>query len=448
MIERLLLKDLEKWSKKKDRKPLIIRGARQVGKTTLVNEFGKKFKQYIPLNIELPIHKELFEKNNSIETLLEAIFFLSNKSISNRKDTLIFIDEIQESPNAIKMLRYFYESASDIHVIAAGSMLESIFDTDISFPVGRVEYKILRPLSFPEYLSAMGETEALNQIENIPIPDFAHDKLLSLFHNYALIGGMPEVVKNYRDNRDLTLLREIFDSLITSYIEDIEKYASSENEVIYLRHAIRSSFAEAGRRIKFVGFGNSAYTSRDMSEALKTLEKALLLQLIYPVTSTKLPVTPVIRKSPRLQVLDTGMMNFFAGIQKEFIGVADLDTVYKGISIEHLVGQEMLSFQTGTLSSLKFWVREKSTSNAEVDFVYQFDSNLIPVEVKSGSSGKLRSLNLYMDQAPHDLALRFYSGTFGITKTKTLEGKKFKLLNIPYYLVTKIDKYIEYGMKK
>jgi predicted AAA+ superfamily ATPase len=442
MFDRELLSDLKKWQNQPTRKPLVIRGARQVGKTTVINQFSKNFRQYIYLNLELPEDRQPFEQFTNIETLLQAVFFLKNKSLSQRNQTLLFIDEIQAAPEAINLLRYFYEQEPGIFVVAAGSMLETLFDKSVSFPVGRVEYKVLRPVSFPEFLSAMNETAALEQLKQVPVPVFAHQKLLTLFHTYALIGGMPEAVQHYSVNKDLVALSSIYDSLLTSYMDDAEKYAKSDTQMQLIRHAIRASFAQAGKRIKFQGFGNSNYGSREMGEALRTLQKALLLYLVYPETGFTLPLLPDLKKSPRLHVLDTGLMNYFAGIQREILSTDDLSKVYQGSMIEHLVGQELLAFQHQSLSALHFWTREKKTSVAEVDYVFPFEDKLIPIEVKSGREGSLRSLLLFMDQAPHDIAVRFYAGEYSILTTQTPLGKTFKLLNLPYYLVSQIEGYL------
>ena len=439
---------MQNWAAKPGRKPLVIGGARQVGKTTLVNQLAGQFDQYIYLNLELQADKAPFEKFTTIEMLLQALFFIKNKSLALKNKTLLFIDEIQQVPAALNMLRYFYELEPGIAVIAAGSMLETIFNKNISFPVGRVEYKVVRPVSFPEFLAASGQTAALEQLHQIPAASFAHSKLLQLYNTYALIGGMPEVVNQYVQNNDLSALAPVYDSLISSYLDDVEKYAANSSQVLHIRHAIRSSFSQAGKRIKFEGFGNSSYRSREMGEALRTLEKALLLQLVYPSTTTTLPLMPDIKKSPRLQVLDTGMLNYFVGLQKEILGTADLNSIYQGTMIEHLTGQEILAFQYQSLSTLNFWVREKKDSSAEVDYLYLYDGKLIPVEVKSGVEGKLKSLHLFMDQAPHTMAIRFYAGEISITKITTTTGKKYQLLNLPYYLVSQLQNYLDWFQKQ
>ena len=430
--------------KKKNRKPLVIRGARQVGKTTVVNQFAQNFDQYIYLNLELLGDRKPFDNFKDLETLVQALFFLKNKEYSKRKKTLLFIDEIQEVPEAFNILRFFYEQMPEIPVIAAGSLLETIFNAKLSFPVGRVEFLVVRPVSFIEFLEAVGETAALKQINNIPLNSFANEKLLSLFHTYALIGGMPEIIKEYSETKDITSLNTLYDSLIASYIDDVEKYAQSNAQIQSIRHVIKASYFEAGKRIKFQGFGKSSYGSKEMGEALRTLEKALLLSLVYPTTSAKLPIMPELQKSPRLQLLDTGLMNYASGMQKEIIGTTDLNNVYQGTVIEHLIGQELLASNYNALSALNFWVREKPTSTAEVDYVITHEGKLIPIEVKSGKEGKLKSLHLFMDESPGKIAIRLFAGELSISKIVTPNGKKYNLLNMPYYLVSQLPKYIDW----
>lgn len=448
MFDRKLNQELEKWKDKENRKPLVIRGARQVGKTTLVNQFAQNYKQYIYLNLEFSEDRELFETFTTIENLVQALFFLKNKTLSLKSKTLIFIDEIQAAPKALNTLRYFYEFAPEISVIAAGSMLETLFDKNISFPIGRVEYMVIRPVSFPEFLSALGEAAALDQLIQIPLADFAHSKLIRLFHTYALIGGMPEIVQHYAKHKDLVALSPIYNALISGYLDDVEKYATYNSQIQHIRHCIQSSFAQAGKRIKFEGFGNSPYKSREMGESLRMLEKALLLQLIYPSTASTLPLVADLRKSPRLQILDSGLLNYFVGIQQDILGTSDLNSIYQGALIEHLVGQELLAFQFNSLSGLHFWVREKKESTAEVDYLFLFHGQIIPIEVKSGKEGTLKSLHVFMDLAPHNLAIRLYAGALKITESVTTKGKKYQILNLPYFLVSQIEKYMQWFILK
>lgn len=444
MFERSIIQELRKWRHKSTRKPLIIRGVRQVGKTTVVKRFSTDFKGFIYLNLELPEDRKPFEEFSSFDTLLQTLFFLKKKLMTDRSDTLIFIDEIQEVPDALQQLRYFYENAPDIPVIAAGSMLESLFRPDISVPVGRVEYLVIHPASFSEFLGALGETSALQQLQTIPGASFAHDSMLKLFRIYCLIGGMPEIVSHYASHKDLTALSTIYESLLVSYMEDVEKYAHKGSQTDYIRHAIRSSFTEAGKRIKFQNFGKSSYKSREMGEALRTIEKALLIHLVYPQTSPVLPLEPNLGKSPRLHVLDTGMLNYFLGLQQELLGTTDLNSVYHGKIVEHIVGQELLARQHSALHGLAFWVREKNTSSAEIDYLFRYKEKLVPIEVKAGSTGTLRSLGVFMDMAPHHLAVRLYAGQIQVTDFITPGAKRVHLLNLPYYLISQIEKYLEW----
>lgn len=179
-----------------------------------------------------------------------------------------------------------------------------------------------------------------------------------------------------------------------------------------------------------------------MGEALRALEKALLIHLVYPQTSAILPLLPDVGKSPRLHVLDTGMLNYFLGVRQEIIGSTDLSHVYKGTIIEHITGQELLASQFSALHGLAFWVREKTTSSAEVDYLYKFREKLVPIEVKSGSTGKLRSLFQFMDMTSHNLAVRVNAGELQITNVTTPGGKKVQLLNLPYYLVSQMEGYL------
>ena len=444
MFKRGIIAELQKWKTSESRKPLILRGARQTGKTTIVGRFATTYGQYIYLNLERASDKEIFVRYHSIDEIVQAIFFQYNKKTEQIADTLLFIDEIQQSPEAVALLRYFYEDYPDLHVIAAGSLLETLLGKSINFPVGRVEYRALRPVSFAEFLSAMGEDRALEQYNTVPIKEFAHEKLLNLFHTYTLIGGMPEIVADYVKNKDLTALQNVYESLLIPYFDDVEKYAKNPGQIQILRHAIRSIFYEAGRRIKFQGFGASSYNSKEMGEVLRTLEKTMLMQLIFPTTQTQAPFSPDIKKSPRLQVLDTGMLNFFSGLQKELFGTRDLNDLYKGKITEHIVGQELLASNYSFLNSLHFWVRDKKQSEAEIDIMYPYNGSMIPVEVKSGKSGKLRSLLYFLDNSTGDFAVRFYAGKLQLEEHRTPAGKIFRLLNLPYYLSGKLRDYLDY----
>ena len=442
MFKRNSIKKLEKWAVNPDRKPLVLRGARQVGKTTIVKMFSKQFEQFIYLNLELEEDKTIFETNNSFDLIVESIFFYSKKKRNIK--TLLFLDEIQNSPKAVLLLRYFYEKANDIYVIASGSLLETLIDKNISFPVGRIEYLILRPFSFEEFLMAINENSFLKAINTVPIPNYAIRGILKLFRRYTLIGGMPETIKTYVKSESINSTNAIFENLIISYLDDVEKYAKKDRAVRIIRHIIKNSFAEAGNRVNFTGFGASNYKSQEISDAFFLLEKTFLLKLVYPTTSVKVPMKVNYKKSPKLQLLDTGLVNYFAGLQEDIFGSKEISNVHEGKIAEHIVFQELLASSDSVLQAFHFWVREKKQSNAEVDFIFPYKGLLIPLEVKAGATGRLRSLHQFIDRCPHFYAVRFYSGDLQIDKLKTIAGKEFFLLNLPYFLAGKLKEYLDW----
>jgi uncharacterized protein len=441
MFHRNILKEFERWEVKTDRKPVVLRGARQVGKTSAVNLYSKKFDRYLYLNLDRQEDRAFFEKDYSFQNLIDNLFFSKNIE-KNAGKTLVFIDEIQNSPKAVNLLRYFYEDYPELYVIAAGSLLESMIDNQISFPVGRVEYLAMRPCSFDEYLLAVDEKKAFEILDQYPIPEFAHDKLAALFHQYSIIGGMPEIIRNYAEHRDLIKLKALYDGLITSYLDDVEKYARNATMKHVIRHIINSAFLKAGQRIKFEGFGNSNYRSREIGDAFRTLEKAMLLQMIYPAVNARLPMD-IKYRTPKLQMVDTGLVSHMAGIRGELLGAGFIEDAFKGKIAEHITGQELISTENSVLGRLNYWMRDSRNSQAEIDFIVSYKDLLIPVEVKSGPSGKLKSLHLFMDIAPHHWAVRVFSGKMLIEEVTTPNGKRFTLISIPFYLAGRISKVLE-----
>ena len=443
-INRHIFSELTSWKKSSDRKPLILRGARQVGKTTLIHQFAKSYKNRILLNLELAKDKRFFTDFENIQTIVEALLISHNVSTSEKGNTIIFIDEIQEVPEAISMLRYFFEMEPEIHVIAAGSLLEHAMRKVKSFPVGRVKMLYMFPINFPEFLSAIGNTALLDQLNTIPIRDVAHKTLLDLFNRYAIIGGMPEVVRKYVETLNIADLPTIYESIWETYKEDVVKYAANNSEARIIKHIMSTAHFELDSRIKFQNFGNSNYRSREVGEAFRNLDDAKVIQLIYPTTDSSPPLLPDLKKSPRLQFLDTGLINHELNIQVEMLAMEDLNNAYRGAVIPHLVAQELLSLRTFKTVKPIFWVREKNQSSAEVDLVVQFNKLVIPIEIKSGKEGKLKSLHQFIEEAPHPYAVRMYAGKFSIEQHSTRSGKQYFLMNLPYYLSTKLYEYIGY----
>jgi uncharacterized protein len=265
---------------------------------------------------------------------------------------------------------------------------------------------------------------------------------LALFKKYATIGGMPEVLKHYASGTDISSLSTVYDSLIQSFSDDVEKYSSSA-QLQYIRHIIAHAFAEGGTKITFQKFGNSDYRSREMKAAFLSLEKTMLIRLVYPCTSTEVPAVPSLTRKPRLHVLDTGLINHARGLLGELVFNENIGDAHRGIIAEHIAGQELLASKFSISNKLNFWIRDKNESDAEVDYVLPWHGKLIPIEVKSGSVGKLRSLHQFMDRTPHDIAVRIWQGEYLVQKARTIAGKEFTLLNLPFYFVHRIERELD-----
>jgi predicted AAA+ superfamily ATPase len=441
MFQRDILSNLRKWKAQPSHKPLIIRGARQVGKTTVVKEFAKEFDTFLHLNLERPADRKLFLQQTAVEDLLTAIY-LAKRKRKQKGAVLLFIDEIQNSPEAIALLRYFYEDIPELYVIAAGSLLESLIDVHLSFPVGRVEYMALRPCSFAEFLQAMGETMLKEHLVTASLPNAIHHRVMQLFNEYVLVGGMPEAVALYADTKDIVALQKVYDTLLTGYRDDVEKYAKSDNLQKVLRYILTYGWQFAGQRIKFEHFANSNYKSREMGDAMHILEKALLLELVYPTTSYHIPIQADLKKSPKLLWLDTGLVNHVAGLQSELFGVDDISGSWKGKIAEHIVGQELIAANQSVLGTRTFWVREAKNSQAEVDFLHQYKHHIIPVEVKSGDNAKLKSLHLFMEQSSGTVAVRFWHNPVSVDRITLPTNKKYTLYNLPFYYAGHLDAFL------
>lgn len=440
IISRKIESELMRWKNSENRKPLILRGARQVGKTFAVNRFGAKFEHFIDINLERPRERELFVDFNNGRELVERILLYKGRMVDTG-NTLLFIDEIQHSADAIRALRYLYEDVKELHVIAAGSLLEVFSKREgFSFPVGRVKNLFLYPVSFLEYLDVKNpplveKLMGLNLAEETP----HHDLLLEAFNEYAFVGGMPEALAVYLKTGSYAMLREIYDAIFMGYVEDVEKY-SNIAKAKYLTHAIDRSPLYAGERITYEKFGESSFRSREMKEAFDVLERALIVHRARPSASTHIPIIEKLRKAPKLFFLDVGLTNYRIGFKEFFSRKQALDAVYQGRISEQIVAQEIIS-QSFMSPSLRFWVREKGT--AETDLLYPFKEFVIPIEIKSGKAGKLKSLNLFMEKSNHPYAIRIYSGISRVDKIKLVSGKIFYLCSIPYYLLPRIDEIIE-----
>ena len=445
-LTRSVEKILEKWKKQENRKPIILRGARQVGKTFTINEFAKKFTFFIPLNLERPRERELFARFRSGKELFESILLYKGIKVQTDK-TLLFIDKIQHSAEAIKALRYLYEEVRGLSIIAAGSLLEVFSKREgFSFPVGRIKNLFLYPINFLEYLEEANPPLAQKMMSyeiTDKIPPEIHQLLLDQFFRYAFIGGMPEAVSRFLEKGSYSEIRDIYDSIFRGYLEDVEKY-SSLAKAKYLSHAIDRAPLYVGERIKFEKFGESLFRSREMKEAFSTLEKAMILYLASPSFSTKLPIIKDLKKAPKLFFVDCGLANFRIGFKDFFTIDQSLNEIYRGKIAEQVVAQEIVSADFD-LPDLAFWIREKA--EAEIDFLYPFKNLVIPLEVKSGKLGKLKSLAIFMDRSIHPYAVRVYSGQMQVEKAKTVLGKSFSLLSLPFYLLPRLEEMLDQLVK-
>lgn len=436
MFKRKILEKLEEWKNADRHKPLILRGARQVGKTTLVNGFGSHFENYLYFNMERNENVKLFEMDINIDDLVSMLFASLGKIKKDGK-TLIFIDEIQNSPKTIALLRYFYEQRPDLYVVAAGSLLENLIDVKVSFPVGRVQYLALRPFSFYEFLGAIDKNELLAILSQRPELTVAfHEQLMHQFNQYSIIGGMPEAIQQYAETKDVVAIEDVYETLVQAYKDDAEKYVVGNKLTDTVRFILSYGWAFAGETITLGNFANSGYKSREVGDAFRLLEKAMLLELVYPVSSTQMPVIPETRRMPKLIWFDTGLVNYQAGIRSEIIGSTDMVDAWRGHIAEQITAQELLALEDRVGQHRAFWA--KPNNGAEVDFIISHNSKLYPIEVKSGVNSHLRSLQVFMDNSNVDVAIRIWSKPYSVDEIKTVNGKAFKLINLPFYLIGRI----------
>ncbi|MCQ2319983.1 MAG: AAA family ATPase [Bacteroidales bacterium] len=439
VIQRNTLNKLRAWRLSETRKPLVLRGARQVGKTTLVKEFAKEYDIFLHLNLEKEDDCALFEANNDVNLLIQAIFMHKRQQQRNGS-TLLFIDEIQNSRRAVAMLRYFYEEANHIHVIAAGSLLETVMDLrKISFPVGRVEFMALRPCSFTEFQNGTGDDFDAENVCNLNVIPAIHERVMRQFREYTLVGGMPAAIVQYAKKRDVLSVSSIYTSLLQTYKDDVEKYSSSTALIKVIRTILEVGWTQAAEAIVFEGFANTNYRSREISEAFQTLSKAMLMELVYPTGEVQSPVLPNQRRKPKLLWLDTGLVNFAVGLQQDVFSTPDINDVWRGRIAEHIVGQELIALNDNILAKRSYWRNDKHGSDAEVDFLYPFQGLQIPIEVKSGHNARLRSLHQFMDATNHGLAIRFWSKPYSVDDVTTPNGKHFRLVNVPFYYAGQVE---------
>ena len=442
LINRNIEKYLIQWKSSASSLPLILRGARQVGKTTLINEFGKSYDQYLYFNLEKTPDAGLIKQLPDVHTTVQLLFLSRGFQNNPNARTLIFFDEVQEQPHVIESLRYFKEDFPHIDIVVAGSLLEFGINKISRVPVGRVEYAELHPFNFREFLLGRGNKAAIEILDTVPIQNEFVPVLYPMFHEFALIGGMPGIASAYFREKDLSRVRNLYAGIIESYKEDEEKYAQNDTQKKVIRHIMDTAPYEIDNRINLNHFGGSSFRTREVKEAMDALIKARLLELIYPTTQTQPPIVPDIKKHPRLHFLDVGLVNYQLGLHQELLTVKDLHQSSRGKLAQQVVHQEIKS--QSHLPGIKraFWVREERGTTSEVDMVLPFKNLLIPIEIKSGASGTLRSLHEFMDRCPHQFAVRVYGGELRVDKLTSRNGKSYRLLNLPYFLSGWIEQYL------
>lgn len=431
--------DLVLWKSQKERYPLIIRGARQVGKSYLVETFGKNhFQNCVVINFEFqPQMKECFQTFEPLEIINKIQLILGVHIKEN--DTLLFLDEIQECPKAIMSLRYFREKMPKLAVISAGSLLEfAMRSPDFRMPVGRVQFLYLRPLSFSEYLEAVGHHELRNFLSGIKLTDqtddLVHKKLFELLRIYLVTGGMPAVLNEYLSSRDLMDCQKVQSALLQTYRSDFGKYASISQHT-YLQKIFDISPRMSGKRIKYSNIDPDS-RSRDLKNAIKLLSLAGVINPIYSTIASGLPLgTQVNEQKLKLIFLDTGLMQNLCGLQGRLSVEENVMQINAGSVAEQFVGQEIIAYSDKHQpASLYFWAKEKRNSMAEVDYIVNIGSNIIPVEVKSGKEGRLKSLRIFMEEKKSGLGIRFSQDSLSYYD---------KILSIPLYMIEQMPRLAE-----
>lgn len=402
-IERNINKVLIEWGSQEIRKPLLIRGARQVGKSSSVRELSQQFDHYIEVDFEsqLEVHA-FFQGNLDPEIICENLSIYFKTPIIAGK-TLLFFDEIQACIPAISSLRYFYEKLPQIHLIAAGSLLEFALQELPSFGVGRIRSIFVYPFSFDEFLNSLGESQLVKLKKEAndrkPLPDPFHKKLIEYFKKFLIIGGMPEVVANYAKNRDLLAAQEILDDITISLKSDFSKY-KKRVPTLRISEVFESVVSQNGGKFKFA----NAATNSSLLQIKESVNLLILAGLIIPVTHTSANGIPLGAeadyKRQKLILLDTGLYQRILGLNVgQLLANNDFDSINKGAIAEMVVGLEWLKYCSPTQSeSLYYWHREKINANAELDYVFQAGESVLPIEVKSSNKGAMQSLFQFLKE--------------------------------------------------
>ncbi|MBT6120332.1 ATP-binding protein [bacterium] len=434
-MKRNIEDNLYKWKENPRRKPIILRGARQVGKTYIIRELGKTFENFVEINFEkTPNATTIFESDFDIKRIIRDLSILSKTQIQEKK-TLLFLDEIQIAPKAISAIRYFYEDMPNLHVIAAGSLIDFELE-NISVPVGRVSYLTLYPLSFLEFLRETESPVLVDTLNSINFsqnhsPIINHDRLLSKLSEYLAIGGMPDVVKTWVETSDLGSCRKIQLNIVNSYKDDFKKYAK-HFQLNYIENVFDSIPQLLGQKVKYSNI-SEVYKARELAPCLDLLVKAGVIHKVFQSSSQTPPLGAKINKEQFKAIfLDIGLAQAILGLEiGDWILNPKLSIENKGDITEAFVGQEILAYANPEeKKQLYYWHRDKGSSKAEIDYVIQRGEELIPIEVKGGKTGSRKSLISYIKNIERSARGVYFS-------QKQYERKPLYSM-LPIYLVNQL----------
>ena len=411
--------DLSLWMHEKNRKPLLIRGARQVGKSSSVRHLAEQFEYFVEVNFEQDRNaRDLFEKSGlSPQQLCQELAVIYETPIIPGK-TLLFLDEIQSSLPAISSLRFFYEKYKCLHVIAAGSLLEFALQEISSFGVGRVRSMFMYPMGFFEFLHAGNYQMLLQAIQNAncknPLSQPVHQKIIELLKKFLILGGMPEVISAYINKNDLLECQRVLDDLIISLRSDFVKY-KEKVPVLQISAVFDSVAAQMGRKFVFTNV-SADYSIRQLKESLELLKMSGLAIPVIHSAANGIPLgaeTDI--KKQKILLLDTGILQRLLGLPLSDLLISDdFSLINKGNIAELFAGFELLkSGSCYEQKNLYYWHRENKGSNAEVDYVIQMGQNIIPIEVKSSTKGSMQSMRLFLDEKHSPFGIRASLENFG-----------------------------------
>ena len=450
---RVAICDLKNWQTKPKRKPLVVRGARQVGKTYLIRQFGHEcFHNTVELNFERqPDLAQLFTSKdpNQILPLIE----LQYNAAINAGETLLFLDEIQAAPQVFEVLRYFFEERPDIHVIAAGSLLEfALTEASFAVPVGRIEYLYLGPMTFEEFLLAQGKERLVSFIRSFEfpatIPDSLHRQLLDAAKQYLVVGGMPASVFAYTRSASLADTESEKQSILETFAEDFGKYARRADPERLHKVFTRLPLL-IGQRLKYAHIDRDDQ-ARNLAHALALLCKALVAWRVHHSACNGVPLRAEIKETVfKPLFLDVGLMSSACGLNLlDFTSATDVLQVNQGSVCEQFVGQHLLYGQSSFVRPELFcWMREKASSNAEVDYAISRGTKIIPVEVKAGKTGTLKSLQVFLKIKAQNIGVRVnsapptcHTANYALPR---MADQSFELVSIPFYLVGQLRRLLE-----